>query len=244
MRNLRALAGAAAFVIGVTGAALADIEFDEDVTPDVIFGSGNDNGAFTTDCRNGIEIGLRGKVRFDVPLNVFNSGGDGTYSFDAGYATTGFWWDQPSTSTPLWNFEWTVNTDFDDTSGLVLNDLTYELGLDFDPSLGTNFLQFDLITPSVFVPVFDHSIGDNSTTDATDSIASDATNYSTLLSANNVAQNSWNYEFFDNSPFDIFDPTVVGTYAIYLLAKDANGNVVAKSDIQILVGGHYRLARN
>jgi len=146
MRNLRALAGAAAFVIGVTGAALADIEFDEDVTPDVIFGSGNDNGAFTTDRRNGIEIGLRGKVRFDVPLNVFNSGGDGTYSFDAGYATTGFWWDQPSTSTPLWNFEWTVNTDFDDTSGLVLNDLTYELGLDFDPSLGTNFLQFDLIT--------------------------------------------------------------------------------------------------
>ena len=82
-----------AFVAGLTfyGTALADIEFDQDVTPDVIFGSGNLNGAFTTDRNDGVEIGLRGKLRFDgagQPQNIFNSNGDGTYTFQAIVAPT------------------------------------------------------------------------------------------------------------------------------------------------------------
>ena len=80
MKNLKTIAGAAAFVAATSlaGAAFADIEFDQDVTPDVIFGTGNDNGAFTTDRRNGVEIGLRGKLRFNgvgQPENTFNSNG-------------------------------------------------------------------------------------------------------------------------------------------------------------------------
>ena len=39
--------------------ALAIDGFDEDVTPDVIFGTGNDNGSFTTKCVDEIELGAR-----------------------------------------------------------------------------------------------------------------------------------------------------------------------------------------
>src|SRR6056297_387646 len=56
------------------------------VTPDIIFGDGNDNGSFTVDRSNNIEIGLRAKLRYNlagVPENTFNSNGDGTYSFNA-----------------------------------------------------------------------------------------------------------------------------------------------------------------
>ena len=40
--------------------------FDANVTSDVIFGSGNVNGGFTVDQSNGVEIGLRGKLRYDL----------------------------------------------------------------------------------------------------------------------------------------------------------------------------------
>ncbi len=65
----------------------------QDVTPDVFFGSGNDNGFFTVDLQDGvdyrIELGLRGKLRFNPsnqPQNIFNSNGDGSYDFVAGAA--------------------------------------------------------------------------------------------------------------------------------------------------------------
>lgn len=170
MRNLRILAGAAAFVVGVTGAAWAVIEFDQNITPGVIFGSGNANGEFTTDRQNGIEIGLLAKIPFD-PAGI-NSNGDGTYSYTL--AETDHDSDGGVTTPRRWNFDWTVNTNFDNSSGLMLDNLTYEMGLDSDPTLETNFLKFDPITPSVFVPVFDHSIGDNSTDDTTDIVAGDA----------------------------------------------------------------------
>ena len=61
------------------------LEFDQAVTPEVIFGSGNVNGAFTTNRHDGVEVGLRAKQRHP-PLNDFNSNGDGTYSFAKGDA--------------------------------------------------------------------------------------------------------------------------------------------------------------
>ncbi|MFT5232028.1 MAG: hypothetical protein ACI9UQ_000046 [Candidatus Krumholzibacteriia bacterium] len=45
------------------------LTFDQNITPDVVFGSGNDNGAFTVGLQNGVELGLRGKLRFD-PANM------------------------------------------------------------------------------------------------------------------------------------------------------------------------------
>ena len=160
------------------GAELASLsfaameQFDQLVTPVFFAGSGNDNAAFTLVQRQGIELALRGKLRFDsvcLPQNTFNSNSDGSYSFaardvnDVGDGCDGSpfkpsWVDG---DTPEWSFEWSVNTDFDYSTGLQLDDLTYEIGLDADPTLaGNSFLTFDPIN----VPYADHAIGDNSTT--------------------------------------------------------------------------------
>ena len=62
----------------------AAIEFDQNVTNNAIWGSGNSNGGFTTD-RNatlGIELGLRAKTRYPVPSDSpagIMSQGNGTY---------------------------------------------------------------------------------------------------------------------------------------------------------------------
>ncbi len=208
------------------------LEFDQNVTPDTIFGSGNINGAYTTDRRNGVEIGLRGKLRFNSngqPENTFNSNGDGTYTFIASVAPG-----RPQ-NTPEWNFEWSVNTDYDDTSSLVISDLTYELGLDGDPGEGTDFLIFDPITPSMASPFFDHSIGDNNTANDSGTEATNAGEYQTLIDNNNVAQNSWRYPFFATGPLASFNAKLEGTYDLYLLARDSMGAVVARTDIQIIM---------
>jgi hypothetical protein len=209
------------------------LDYDQYVTPDVIFGSGNANGAFTTDTAGDIELGLRGKIRFDasnLPQNIFNSNGDGSYNFLAGHPTGGAGW--ATVTTPFWNFEFAVNTNLTGM-GQSLDAYTYELGLDFDPSpAATNYLVFDPITPSVPVPFYDHAIGDNVGTIVT---AGDAATYAGYLSTYNVVQNSWSYEFVNNAPFDTFDPDLDGVYEIYLKAL-LNGAVVAQTQITIVVG--------
>lgn len=228
MKNLKTIAGAATFVAATSlaGGAWAVIEFNDDVTPDVIFGSGNTNGEFTTDRRNGIEIGILAKIPF-VP-DLINSNNNGTYSYTlAETALNGV--------PKRWNFDWTVNTDFNGTSGLFLDDLTYELGMDADPGLGVNFLKFDPITPGVTVP--DHAIGDNFTNNGGGIDTYDAPTYLTLLATKNVLQQSWRYSFFPVEPLAGYNPDIPGTYAVYLLARDGNGDVVARSDIQVLIEG-------
>ncbi|MEM1081192.1 MAG: DUF11 domain-containing protein, partial [Pseudomonadota bacterium] len=215
------------------------LEFDQDITPDIIFGAGNNNGAFTTDRRNDIEIGLRGKLRFDgngQPQNIFNSNGDGSYSFDPG-AVPG----QSDPNTAEWSFEWSVNTNFNGAAGPNLDAYTYEIGMDGDPSPATDFLVFDPITPAPPFFFADHAIGTNTTGNGAGTSANDAGSYAALLASNNVAQNSWRYDFFNDGPFAAgalanFDPAVDGTYTVYLLARDAEGVVVARSQIQFLIG--------
>ncbi len=234
--NMTSRLFAVALMTGCLGIAptAASLTFDGDVTPDVIFGSGNANGGFTIDQNNGVEIGLRGKLRFDEnnqPQNIFNSNGDGTYTFQRGTPPTGFSFDPNSPTTPVWNFEWSINTDFDGSSGFNLDDLTYSLSLDADPSAGTNFATFDPINLSFA----DHAIGDNSTSNGGGTVAGDASAYATLIAKNIVAQNSWSYEFFnDSAPLSGFDPFDVGTYDITLTASDDSG-VVASSSIQVNV---------
>lgn len=84
-------AGALSLSLGTGNQAAAALLYDQNVTPTVIFGSGNLNGSFTRDRRNGVELGLRAKLRHNAagrPENTFNSNGDGTYSFAAGVAPT------------------------------------------------------------------------------------------------------------------------------------------------------------
>ncbi|HPF34869.1 MAG TPA: PEP-CTERM sorting domain-containing protein [Candidatus Krumholzibacteria bacterium] len=225
--------------VAALAAPASALTYDQNVTPDVIFGSGNINGSFTVDVAQSpvgvVELGLRGKLRFDasnLPQNIFNSNGDGSYTFLAGFPTGGAGWAGPTT--PYWNFEWSVNVDQDGGSGLTLDDFTYELGLDFDPSPGgTNYLVFDPITPSVSVPAWDHAIGDNLGTVVSNT---NPVVYASNLNTYNVAQNSWSYEFFNDGPFASFDPTDDGVYEIYLKAFDASGSEVAHTAISIVVG--------
>jgi hypothetical protein len=218
-----------------------DRQFDQLATPDAIFGSGNANGFFTTDRHKGVEVALRAKTRFPAPLNVFNSNGDGTYSFPAGSACPagGF---PLCLTTPVWSFEWSVNTDFDDSTGNVVNEFVYQLGMDADPGKKTAFTIFDPITPSLVAPAFDHSIGTNLTLNGQG--VESFVNYVANIGTNNVAQNSWNYEFFNNlgTSLESFNPAVDGNYVIFLRAIDpANNKVVAETVIQVLVGNAQKV---
>ncbi len=223
-------------VITLSVPALA-LNYEQDITPDVIFGSGNDNGQFTVDIQDHgtyvIELGLRGKLRYNdsgLPENTFNSIGGGSYVFENVSA-----FGQPST-TPVWNFEFAVNVDQSDLGNVNLDDFTFELGLDFDPDLtGTTYLIYDPIIPGFFTPWFDHAIGNNGSTSTTAHYATDGPTYTSLLSMYYVAQNSYNYEFFNVvPPFSDFDPTDLGVYQIYLKAfKD--DSEVASTNISIVI---------
>lgn len=196
-----------------------------DVTPEVIFGSGNANGAFTVDQSNGVELGLRAKLRHNAagaPENTFNSNGDGTYSFATGVAPT------QSSPTAVWSFEWSINSDFAGSTGTNLNDLSYSLQYDSDRSQGTSFEGFDPIN----LPNADHAIGSNATGNGGGAVAAGERQYATLIDGNNVAQNSWKPSWFLSS----FDPTLDGTYDFTLTAYDATGGPVAATSMQVIVG--------
>ncbi|MTI42736.1 DUF4214 domain-containing protein, partial [Roseibium hamelinense] len=207
--------------------------FDQLVIPEVIFGSGNANGSFTanhvisTPDGHAIELGLRAKLRFDEtnqPQNEFNSNGDGTYTFDTGTPPTGFSFAPGAVTTPIWNFEWTINTDIDGSSGKTLDDYIYLLEIDGDPSAATDFGTggFDPIN----VVLADHAMGTNTTTQSSKVSAADETEYAGNIASLNVAQNSWNYEFFNGADgleqLENFDPTDAGIYTIQLSAFDGD----------------------
>ena len=222
--------------LGLSGTAQAIISHNHNVTSDVIFGSGNANGSFTVDRQNGIELGLRGKLRFDTnnqPQNIFNSNGDGTFIFAAGIAPGGFGFVPNAPTTPVWNFEFSINSNFDG-NGANLDNFLYRIGIDFDPGPGQFLLDFDPIN-QLFV---DHAIGTNATGNGGGTVApsGDTAAYGALIANNNLAQNSWNMEFFNGPPFDVFDPTLDGTYAFFLTAMDQQENELARVNNQIIVG--------
>jgi hypothetical protein len=212
------------------GSASAVIAYDQNVTNNAIFGTGNGNGSYTVDTDNNVELGLRGKLRHNAsgfPEDTFNSNSDGTYNFSAGVAPT------QTSPTAVWSFEWSINSDQSGVGGKFLSDFTYLLGLDSDPTLGTSFASFDLMDPAnnIINGWWDHSIGDNSTAESAGTEATDLTSYLGLIDSNNLAQNSWKPSWFIPG----FDPTLDATYNIYLAAFDG-GSQVARSDIQIIVG--------
>ncbi|WP_339722290.1 PEP-CTERM sorting domain-containing protein [uncultured Paraglaciecola sp.] len=226
----------AALLLGsmLSVSASADLIFDADVTSNVIMGSGVTNGSFTVAQANGVELGLRGKLRHNAagaPENTYNSNSDGTYSFDAGVAPT------QAAPTAVWSFEWSINSNFDGNGG-DLDDYTYVLGLDTDPTAAVSMFNFDPINdvnPNYGVVAWDHSIGDNSTGNGagTETVGADTAGYASLTSTNNLAQNSWKAHWFFGPGFD---PTLDATYDISLTAFDANGGLAATTLIQIIVG--------
>ncbi len=219
------------YVIGTTGAAclitaatLTISAQAASVTPNVIFGTGNGNGSFTVSTDNNVEIGLRGKIPF---AGTYNYDGTKTYSFDAGL--------KPGSATrPNWNFEFAVNVNADDSSNpsRSIDDLTYSLSMDKDPTAGVDFStsSFDPFN----VTYADHSFGDNSTAESAgiEAADGDASGYSALLSTKNVVQQSWSYGFF-LFMLSGFDPFAAGLYTINLEAFGVNGGLLASSSIDI-----------
>ena len=88
------------------------------------FGAGNINGNWNIGSAGGIELGLRVKER---PSGNLLDGSTGTYFAAAGtYAGGGV--------KAKWNCEFSVNI-----GTLAYDGLTFKLGVDHDPSAGTNY---------------------------------------------------------------------------------------------------------
>lgn len=231
MCNVRAYFTVLALIgclIALSSPAYAVIAYDQDVTNEVIFGSGNANGGFTTDRAAGVELGLRAKLRHNStgqPENTFNSNGDGTYTFSAGVAPT------QSFPTGVWSFEWSINSDYDGSSGLSLDDLTYELSMaSTNSAFIPTFDPIHEINPGNGMVLWDHSIGTNATGNGAGTEAGNAGEYATLIAGNNLAQNSWKPHWYATG----FDPKVNGTYTFTLSAFDTSGQV-ASTAIQVNV---------
>ncbi|WP_425395973.1 PEP-CTERM sorting domain-containing protein [Aeoliella sp.] len=208
--------------LAVASVSQAAITYDDDVTPDVIFGSGNLNGGYTIDRDNGVEIGLRGKLRHNAagaPENTFNSNGDGTYTFKSGVAPT------QSYPTAEWSFEWAINTDYEGTTGTKLDDLTYELSITGPGVAPVAFDPINDINPGNGMLLWDHSMGDNLTGNGAGIEAADAIEYATNIADLNVAQQSWKPHWIVPG----FNPELNGEYTISLTASDLLGQVASST---------------
>jgi hypothetical protein len=237
MRN-RTSAGLATLAIlaAAMGQAWGVVAYDQNVTSAVIFGTDNGNGGFTRDRANGVEIGLRGKLRFDSnndPQNIFNSDGAGNYTFNAG--TPNLLLPHPGWAdavTPVWNFDWSVNVNYDDSvPGRTIDDLTYLMEVDTDPSPGTIFWAADPITTPASPNFYEHSFGNNGTAQSAGVEATSNATYVTNMSTYNLVQNSVNYRFLS---IPGFNPNATGTYTIRLSAISGS-TTLAQSSINIQV---------
>ena len=211
--TLRAVtAGAALALAGATAQAA-------NVTPDVIFGSGNANGGFTIVQDGSLELGLRAKLRYNQagqPENTFpRVGNSNRYRFreDDGVAPA---------NRAIWSFEWSVNTN-QDGNGVDLDAYTYSISL-----TGPGGYSFAY---NPFASFRDVALGDNDTGNGggversfLDSL------FGNIPGGFNVAQESENIGFgsFNNS-----DPQALGTYTIKLTAFDGQGSFSNEIEINV-----------
>ena len=216
MNRIEITAISAVLIACAASAQAAPVNATGNVTSNVLYGSGNADGGFTGVTVGNLELALRAHVRYPDPLNEFNYDGVDTYTF----ANTG---GQPGYS--VFNFDYSVNTDVNDTDDMpdnVISDYTYLLEIDIDPTAGTSFTSFD-----PFGLIYDNAFGYNSTANG-----GGVTGYSS--SSFNVGQNSenlWLASLFVPG----FDPTADGSYVIRLTAL-SNDTSIASTSINVIVG--------
>lgn len=222
--------------LAAAGAAHAGIVNSTNITGNVVMGSGIANGGFSVATDNGVEIGLRARQRYPSPTNVTNNtAGTNVYTHAAG----GF---GPGAARAAWNFDWSINT-----GTASISAYTYQIGIDYNPGYGTSYQVFDplnSVNPNPTaggLALWDHSFGNNGTAQSAGieatglTLAAALDNYNELEATYNIVQNSWNLAFFQNGAFP-FDPTANGQYSIYLAAFGANGDELARSTIEVIVG--------
>jgi hypothetical protein len=186
------------------------------ITPDVIFGSGNDNGSFTVttfDSGGIIELGLRAKLRYNDagnPENTFNWDGVNTYTF------------APTAGTPanrsVFNYEWSINTQDRGASieSLIGSGAYARIEYDIDPSALTSFVSYNPFD-------FDAYYGTN----ATGNGGGTYDNTGTPVSGATVAQNSVNYGFLPGAPLG------QGIYDVRLTAFNSSDQQLGSTAIRI-----------
>jgi hypothetical protein len=238
MMNFRMLAP---IFVTLLAPVSATLEFSQNVTNDIIYGSGNSNGFFTTNRQNGVEIGIRAKKAYVAVTGQYEIG-NGTY----GNFSTGGDMSSPSrVNRTTWNFDWSVNSDYTCASGTGCHNIdtfTYHFSVDTDPTLGTNFTVYNPVNDPVFIGttcpfgfVPDNEFGNNLSTDDDGVSTSNCTAYNNLLATKNLMQNSVNYKFLESILPPTFSKDHKGIYDISIAAKDMTG-IVAKSEIRVLVG--------
>lgn len=140
------LATAAVVLAGAGGLQAAPLNGDGNLQNGVVFGSGNANGSFTGVNDFGVELGLRGKQRYDLsgmPQNIFNYDGDQTYTFDPALSNAPL-------NRSIWNFEFSI--DVGDTAGGTLgtSGWNFALGIDTDPSSGVSLAFGSAFDPLLY----------------------------------------------------------------------------------------------
>ncbi len=222
--------------LGASAFANAAVVNSTSITGNVITGTGIANGNnFSVDTANGIEIGLRARERYPTPTGVTNNvAGTNVYNHATGAYTAG--------ALAGWNFDWSINT-----GTAAIGAYTYRLDIDYNAGFGTTFLSFDLINSVNPNPaagglaLWDHSFGNSGTAQSAGAEAMGATlaqallDYNNLEASSSVVQNSWNLGFFDSLAFP-FDANANGQYTIRLAALGANGQELALSSIEVIVG--------
>lgn len=196
--------------------AAAALMYDANVTPDVLYGSGNANGGWTIDLNNNVEVALRTHVRMPTPLNVFNSNGDGTYSYASGVIS----------GKSLWNYDFSINLNQDGVSNLArsFTNVVVQLGIDTDPTAGQSFTFLDPVTFWT-----DNAYGDNSTPNG----GGDESAATNALKGNglNVLQNSQNFAWTG------LDATLGPATWDFVLRVSDGTNILAQTGMSVLIDG-------
>lgn len=225
--SLRTISSALVLMLASFSVSAMPVNGSGFLTSEVIFGMGNDDGSWTGATGGGIEVALRGKLRYDLagqPQNTFNYDGDHTYTFDPAQGN-------PPPGMAIFNFEFSVNSDVSGTLNRNVNDIDWVFTMDIDPSPGV--LNPLLVSDPINLPpgfFADHAFGDNSTLNGDGAVAVDESNYNTLRISNNVAQNSSNLGF--GFPAIAQLP---GIYTFTLSGSDSTG-LLASTSIDVIVG--------
>jgi hypothetical protein len=204
--NFFAAAAVAALMPFAAMAAL--VNTTGNVTPGVIFGSGNANGSFTGATTGGVELALRAKLRYNLSgqaENTFNYDGIDTYTFLSTNSNA-------PANRSIFNFEWSIHT-----LG-ALSGLTYLLTIDTDPTvLSNNAIAYNPLAGPAY-------LGTNASGPGS---APEVFGPSANLANFTVAQQSWNMGFVTTPNFAFNAPLTSGKFTFTLSAF--NGQMMVNS---------------